>query len=167
MRSLLSIIRRLDRLPIIVACLALFGLMVMTFFDVILRSTFNAPIQAATELTRIAVAIMVFAVLPHVSVTNYHISVDLTDPIFRRYRLDRIRDGVVLIASAVMLIWPTQRVIILAERARSYGDVTEYLAIPQFYVMWFIGIATGTAALSMLVAGLLTFFAPNLLRDET
>jgi TRAP-type C4-dicarboxylate transport system permease small subunit len=167
MRRLLNAVRKLDRIPILVACVALFGLMVMTFFDVFLRSTFNAPIEAATELTRIAVAVMVFAVLPHVSVTNYHISVDLTDPVFRRYRLDRLRDGVILIACAVMMIWPTQRVIVLAERTRSYGDVTEYLGLPQFYIMWFIAIATGIAALSMAVAGLLTLFAPQLLRDDT
>ncbi|WP_101065793.1 TRAP transporter small permease [Roseovarius salinarum] len=167
MRPLLHAVRKLDRVPILVACGALFALMVMTFFDVILRSTFNAPIEAATELTRIFVAIAVFSVLPHVSVTNYHICVDLTDGLFQRYRLEKLRDGLILIASGVMLFWPTQRVIVLAERTRSYGDVTEYLAIPQFYIMWFIAIATGIAAVSMVVAGLLTLLAPQLLRDDT
>ncbi|WP_397541975.1 TRAP transporter small permease subunit [Roseovarius salis] len=166
MRPFLHAVRKLDRVPILVACAALFALMVMTFFDVILRSSFNAPIEAATELTRIFVAIIVFSVLPHVSVTNYHISVDLTDSLFRRYRLERVRDGIILLASGVMLIWPTQRVVVLAERTRSYGDVTEYLAIPQFYIMWFIAIATGIAAAAMVVAGLLHFLAPHLLRDD-
>ena len=166
MRSLLHAVRTLDRIPVLVACAALFALMVMTFCDVILRSTFNAPIEAATELTRIFVAVMVFAVLPHVSVTNHHISVDLADGLFHRYRLERARDGLIAIASGVMLIWPVQRVIVLAERTRSYGDVTEYLAIPQFYMMWFIAIATGIAAASMAVTGVLQLTAPHLLRDD-
>ena len=166
MRSLLHAVRKLDRIPILVACAALFALMAMTFFDVILRSTFNAPIEAATELTRIFVAVMVFAVLPHVSVGNHHISVDLTDGLFRRYRLERVRDGVILVASGVMLIWPVQRIVVLAERTRSYGDVTEYLAIPQFYIMWFIAIGTGIAAASMVIAGVLKLAAPHLLGDD-
>lgn len=166
MRSLLHAVRKLDRIPIFVACAALFALMVMTFFDVILRSTFNAPIEAATELTRIFVAVMVFAVLPHVSVGNHHISVDLTDGLFRRYRLERVRDAALLIVSGAMLIWPVQQVVVLAERTRSYGDVTEYLAIPQFYIMWFIAIATGIAAAAMAVAGVLKLTAPHLLGDD-
>ena len=166
MRSLLSLSGYWTGYPSLSPALALFALMVMTFCDVILRSSFNAPIQAATELTRIFVAVMVFAVLPHVSVTiTISASISPTGS-FRRYRLDRIRDGLMLIASAVMLIWPVQRVVVLAERTRSYGDVTEYLAIPQFYMMWFIAIATGTAAASMAVAGLLHLAAPHLLRDD-
>ena len=159
MSAFLTFIKRLDQVPIFVACLSLFILMLMTFCDVILRSTFNAPIEAATELTRIFVAIVVFAVLPHVSALGQHISVDLTDSIFTRLGLDRIRDGLVFIVCGVALYWPTQRVIVLAERARDYGDVTEYLSIPQFYMMWFIAIATAITAVSMVVAGVLKFVA--------
>mgnify|MGYP006427192591 CR=1 FL=1 len=166
MRVFLTVVSKLDRIPILVACAALFALMVMTFCDVILRSSFNAPIEAATELTRIFVAVSVFAVLPHVSVSNHHISVDLADGLFHRYRLERARDGLILIASGVMLIWPIWQVVVLAERTRSYGDVTEYLKLPQFYMMWFIAIATGIAAAAMVVAGLLHLFAPHLLRDD-
>lgn len=155
------------RLPIWVACIALFILMVMTFCDVILRSSFDAPIEAATELTRILVAVMVFAVMPHISVTGEHIAVDLTDGIFERLRLSRVRDGVILIASAVMLYWPIMRVWTLAERTRSYGDVTQYLGIPQHYTMWFIALGTTLAAIAMLVTGLLTLFAPTYLRKAS
>ena len=42
-------------------------MMIMTFFDVVLRSTVNTPIEAATELTRILMAIVVFSALPVVS----------------------------------------------------------------------------------------------------
>jgi TRAP-type C4-dicarboxylate transport system permease small subunit len=140
--------------------------MVMTFCDVVLRSVFNAPIEAATELTRILMAILVFAVLPVVSSRNDHIAVDLTDGIFARLRLSHIRDGIIFIGSGIMLYWPIKRVYVLAERARDYGDVTEYLAIPQFYVGWFITIFTAIAAVAMIVTGILHFVAPHLLTER-
>ena len=133
--------------------MALFILMVMTFCDVVLRSVFNAPIEAATELTRILMAILVFSVLPMISAGKGQIAVDLTDGLFSRLRLSRARDAIVYLASGIMLIWPIQRVWILAERARDYGDVTEYLSIPVFYVGWFIAASTAVTAVAMIVTG--------------
>lgn len=166
MASILQLVRRLSGVPVLVACTALFILMVMTFCDVVLRSVFNAPIEAATELTRILMAILVFAVLPVMSARGDHIAVDLTDGLFARYRLSRLRDGIVYLFSGIMLYWPIQRVWILAERARDYGDVTEYLSIPQFYVGWFITVFTALAAIAMIVVGLLHLFAPRLLVES-
>lgn len=165
MRALIRLIRLASTLPVLLAVTALFALMVMTFCDVILRSAFNAPIEAATELTRIFMAITVFAVLPVASARGQHIAVDLTDPVFDRLRLTRWRDGLVAIASGVMLIWPVQKVWQLAERSRGYGDVTEYLSIPQFYIGWFIAAFSALTALTLVVTGLLTLIAPRLLRD--
>lgn len=160
MKQMLRLVRRASELPVLLASVALFTLMVMTFFDVILRSAFNAPIEAATELTRILMAIMVFSVLPVISARGDQIAVDLTDSIFDRYGLSRVRDGVLYIVCGGMLYWPVVRIWILAERARGYGDVTEYLAIPQFYIGWFIAVATGVTAAAMVVTGLLKLFAP-------
>ena len=166
MASLLRIFRRISVVPVLVASAALFVLMVMTFCDVILRSVFNNPIEAATELTRILMAILVFAVLPIVSARADHIAVDLTDGFFARLRLHHIRDGIVFVGSGIMLFWPIKRVWVLAERARDYGDVTEYLAIPQFYIGWFITVFLAMAAIAMVVTGLLHFFAPHLLTEQ-
>lgn len=165
MQPVLHMIRRASAVPVLVASAALFVLMVMTFTDVILRSMFNAPIEAATELTRILMAVLVFAVLPVISATSGHIAVDLTDGLFHRFRLANVRDGVVYIASGVMMFWPVKRVWILAERARDYGDVTEYLSIPQFYIGWFIAVMAAIAGIAMVVTGLLHFFAPHLLTE--
>lgn len=167
MTSLIHLVRRASILPVIVASIALFILMVMTFCDVILRSVFNSPIEAATELTRIFMAVLVFSVLPIISVTNGQIAVDLTDSFFHRFRLDRIRDGIIYLASGIMMYWPAQRVWILAERARDYGDVTEYLAIPTYIVGWFITISVAITGVVMIVTGLLHFFAPHYLSEHT
>ncbi|KIC38178.1 C4-dicarboxylate ABC transporter permease [Ruegeria sp. ANG-R] len=165
MSPFIQFVRRASILPVIVASIALFILMVMTFCDVILRSVFNAPIEAATELTRILMAILVFSVLPIISTTNGHIAVDLTDGIFHRLHLSRARDVVIYLASGVMLFWPVQRVWILAERARDYGDVTEYLSIPTYLIGWFITLSVAVTALVMIATGLLKAFAPNSLSE--
>ncbi len=167
MSPFIQFVRRASILPVIVASIALFILMVMTFCDVILRSVFNAPIEAATELTRILMAILVFSVLPIVSTTNGHIAVDLTDGFFNRLHLSRARDVVIYLVSGVMLIWPIQRVWVLAERARDYGDVTEYLSIPTFLIGWFITLSVAITALVMIATGLLKAFAPHTLSEPT
>ena len=160
-----KVYRVLVLVPIWLACAALLVLMLMTFSDVILRSSFDAPIEAGTELTRILVAVMVFAVMPHISVNDGHIAVDLTDGLFARLGLTRLRNGLILILSGTMLSWPVAQVWKLAERTRGYGDVTEYLGLPQYLTMWFIAAGITLAAIAMLITGLLTLIAPNLLKE--
>ncbi|SEO05071.1 Tripartite ATP-independent transporter, DctQ component [Salinihabitans flavidus] len=163
MKPVILLARRASLLPVVLASVALFTLMIMTFADVLLRSALNAPIEQATELTRIFMVIIVFGVMPVMTARGDHISVDLTDGIFYRLRLNNVRDGLVYIVCGVMMFWPVQRVWVLAERWRSYGDVTEYLAFPQFYVGWFIAAFTALTAIVMLVIGLLHLFAPRFL----
>ena len=161
MSSMTRSLRALSVLPMAVASAALFGLMVLTFLDVVLRSTINAPIEAATELVRIAIAIIVFSALPVMSARGQHIAVDLTDGLFNRRGLARLRDGFVDIACGAMLILPAQRVIVLAERSRGYGDQTEYLAIPTYLIGWFIGIMTFITAAVLILKGLMIWAGPR------
>lgn len=153
MRAVLNILSKTAELPALLAALALFAMMVMTFADVMLRSAFNTPIEAATELIRILMAIIVFSVLPVVSARGMHISVDLLDRYFSGWT-ERLRDGLMALICGAMLWWPAERVVALAERARSYGDVTEYLAIPQFYIGWMIAIMTYITAAALVGRGL-------------
>tara|TARA_R110000787_G_scaffold15560_12_gene48061 strand:+ start:583 stop:1089 length:507 start_codon:yes stop_codon:yes gene_type:complete len=165
MPTIKKVYRVLIAVPIWLACAALFLLMLLTFSDVILRSSFDAPIEAATELTRILVAVMVFAVMPHISVQGGHIAVDLTDGFFEKLGLTRFRDGLILILSGAMLFWPVAQVWTLAERTRGYGDVTEYLGMPQYLTMWFIAAGVTLAAVAMVISGLLALFAPRFLKE--
>ncbi len=155
--------RRLALLPSLLAATVLFLLMAMTFFDVILRSVANDPIESATELTRLFMAIMVFSALPVISWRGEHIVVDLLDPLFSR-GMARIRDVVVNLLGGALLLWPAWRVWALADRARSYGDVTEYLNIPQFYIAYFIALMTFITALALLARGIAFIFAPHLVQ---
>ncbi len=124
-----------------VAAAAFFTLMTLTFADVILRSAFDAPIEAATELTRILMAIIVFSALPETTWRGEHVTVDLLDGSFHRRGLSSIRDAAVNLACGILLLFPARRIVTLAERAREYGDSTEYLNIPVFYVGWFVALS--------------------------
>ena len=154
-----------QRLPVWLAGVTLFALMVMTFFDVILRSVANNPIESATELTRLAMAIIVFSCLPAVSWRNGHIVVDLFDRFFTP-TMARIRDSLIDLVCGALLILPGKRVIELAERSRSYGDLTEYLRIPQFYIGWFIGISVLVTALVLLLRVVIRIFWPHRLAQS-
>lgn len=145
--------RWLVRLPSWLAAIALFLLMTMTFADVVLRSSINSPILAATEMTRIFMGIVVFASLPAVSAQGGHIVVDLFDGFFSEFA-SRIRDGLVNLVSGVLLFWPASKVYELAIREWNYGTVTEYLHIPQVYMSMFIAIFTALTALVMIGRGI-------------
>ena len=135
--------------PTWIAAGTLFLLMLMTFADVVLRSVFGNPIESATELTRLFMAIIVFSSLPIVSWKGTNIAVDLMDPLFSR-RLAALRDFVIDLACGFSLLWPAKRVWELAERAREYGDVTEYLNLPQHFVGWFISVFTFVTAITFI-----------------
>lgn len=164
MPLLARVLRLANSLPVTLACVALFTMMVMTFCDVILRSSFDAPIQAATEMTRILMAITVFSVMPMISARGGHIVVDLADPVFDRLRLTRLRNGLVQMFAGAMLIWPVEQMWRLALRAQDRGDVTEYLGIPQYMTAGFITIFTGLAAAALVASGLLALLAPKTLK---
>ena len=163
MVHLLRLAHGAARAPTLLAVAALFVMMVMTFFDVVLRSTINTPIEAATELTRLLMAIVVFSALPVISGRGGHITVDVLDWAFSRAAA-RWRDVVINLLSGAMLWWPAERVTVLAERARSYGDVTEYLGIPQFYIAWFIAVLTFATAVVLVLRGVVLAIAPDQIR---
>jgi TRAP-type C4-dicarboxylate transport system permease small subunit len=166
MKRLASLLKRMSELPLMLAAVTLFVLMLLTFADVVMRSVFSSPIEAATELTRLAMAVIVFSALPVISGRAQHIVVDLLDPVFNRLGVARILDGLTTLLCGVLLAWPANRAFDLAERARSYGDLTEYLSIPTFYITWFIALMTMATAMTMAVRGLVTLVAPGLLRGE-
>lgn len=142
------------RLPKVLASLALFVLMILTFSDVILRSVFNAPIEFAADLTRLLMAIMVFSALPVLSAQGKHISVDLLDGFFHRSGLTRWREALTHLLCGCILVLPSLRIFDLAERSRTYGDVMEYLGLPLHYIGWFIGVMTALTAVILITRGL-------------
>ncbi len=152
-------------LPSWLAATTLFALMAMTFADVVLRSTFDAPLAAGTELTKIFMAIIVFSALPLVTWRGEGIVVDLLDPFFSK-TLARIRDFAVDLASGILLFWPAMRSWDFVGRAITYGDTTEFLQIPQFYVVAFISVSTFATAIVLVVRALTGIIRPGLVSSR-
>jgi TRAP-type C4-dicarboxylate transport system permease small subunit len=147
-------------LPNWLAAATLFVLMLMTFADVMMRSILDNPIEIASELTRFFMAIIVFASLPMVSWRSQHIVVDLLDPLFGR-TATRIRDILLDLLAGFLLLWPAMRVYELAERAKLFGDRTEYLEFPVFYIQYFIAFFTAVTALTFIARGITRIVAPS------
>jgi TRAP-type C4-dicarboxylate transport system permease small subunit len=132
-----------------VSAVVLFLLMAMTCVDVFGREVLAAPLDGATELTRLMLGVIVFGVLPAVSRREDHVTVDLLDPVFPP-RAGQIREAVLNLVCAVALAAVCWRVWFVGADQLEYGDATEFLRIPLGPVSWFISVLSGIAAAAMI-----------------
>jgi TRAP-type C4-dicarboxylate transport system permease small subunit len=129
--------RQADAVLGIAASLLLFGMMVLTFFDVVGRYLLNRPIRGAFEVTELALLVLIFAGLPLVSHADEHVTMDFIDRLLpERARVVWIR-AMHAVCAAIMffLAWQTW---IKAGKIAGYGDTTDVLRItvgPFVYFM--------------------------------
>lgn len=133
-----------------VAGATLFAMMLLTTADVTGRYFFNSPILGTVELTQLMLAALVFLSLPVVCWREEHVSVDLLDSVFPA-RLIWIRQALVnLIVTGALWIM-ARRIWALAERAMEWGDVTEFLRIPNGYLIYLISTMLAVSAVLTLL----------------
>ena len=135
-----------------IAALVLFALMLITCVDVVGRYVLNNPLTGSTELTEMALAIVVFSVFPLISWRGEHVVVDILDS-FVPPKLDLIRTILFNIAAAIALYFVGRRVIVLGNRSLDYGEVSEYLSIPTGWIINFIGGICWVTAFFILTLG--------------
>ncbi len=136
----------------VASAVVLVGLTSLTCVDVAGRELANAPLNGATELTRLALAALVFCALPVATWRDQHIVVDLLDGVFPR-RLVGIRQLVVNLIAAAALGAVAVRAWKFAGRSAEYGDVTEYLHLPVAPIVYLIAGLSALTALLMLLNG--------------
>ncbi len=136
-----------------VAAVTLFALMMITVIDVTGRYVFNNPLASSTELTEIAMGILVFSVLPIISWRNDHVVVDLLDR-FVPAKAHMIRTMLINVLVSATLVYLGSRINVLGERSLDYGDITEYLHIPIGYVIYFIGYMCWITAIMVITLGI-------------
>jgi len=136
-----------------VAAFTLLALMSITCIDVFGRYLFNNPLTGSTELTEIAVGIVIFSVFPIVSWRNDHVVVDILDGFFSP-KIHLFRTIVINLLISIALVYLAQRIWVLGHRSLSYGEVTEYLAIPLGWMMIFIAIMCWVTALAVITLGI-------------
>ncbi|KAA0911421.1 TRAP transporter small permease [Pusillimonas sp. ANT_WB101] len=144
----------------LVAAIALFALMVLTCIDVIGRYFLNHPVIGASELTKIGLAIVIFAVMPVVTWRGGHIAVDLIDNFLPKTVL-RIFAFVSMLIITTSLYFVSIRIWELGARMLRRNITTDFLHIQSGHVLQCIAIFSWLTAISALVYLLLTTFRAN------
>jgi TRAP-type C4-dicarboxylate transport system permease small subunit len=137
--------RRADAVLGIAASILLFGMMLLTFADVVARYLLNRPIRGAFEITELTLLVLIFAGLPLVSHADEHVTMDFIDrilpPAARRVLL-----RVVHAACAGIMFFLAWQVWLKAGKIAAYGDTTDVLRItvgPFVYFMALMIALTG------------------------
>jgi len=129
--------RGVDFLLGISASVLLFGMMVLTFVDVVARYLLNRPIRGAFEVTELALLVLIFAGLPLVSHADEHVTMDFIDRVLPGWLL-RAWIRAAHVACAAIMFFLTWQIWIKAGRIYGYGDTTDVLRIaigPFVYFM--------------------------------
>lgn len=136
----------------VVAASVLFLLMLTTCLDVAGRYLFNSPVPGATELTRLGLALMVFAAMPVITYRGGHIVVDLLDNVLGQTVLKVLGLVSAVIISSSMYFLGV-RIFELGERSIRRGVVTEFLGMPSGYISEYIAIMSWLTAAGMITLG--------------
>ena len=143
--------KRIQSLVSIVAAIALFAMMLLTFADVVGRKLLGDSIPGAVELTELCMLVMIFMALPLASIVGEHIVFDLLDRVLAarvlhlQQALANLLTGLVF-GGASWLVW------LRSGRTFEMGDITARLSIPlgPFHQMVAVMLAVTAAAHLML-----------------
>lgn len=140
------LIRLADLALGLVASALLFGMMMLTFVDVLLRYGFNAPMKGSFEITEIMMALLIFAGLPLVSKKEEHVTIDTFDRYLPAVARRALRVLTQLVIAAVLggmayLLWKR------ADRIAGFGDVSQTLAIPLAPFVYAMAVLTFATAI--------------------
>ncbi|NNE85300.1 MAG: TRAP transporter small permease [Alphaproteobacteria bacterium] len=102
---------------------------VVTFVDVTGRYVFNSPIRGGVEVIEFLLGLLIFSALPLVTVKRAHIRVELFDG-FMSARFKNIREVVVLLANAGMILFITERMWTTAVEMAEDGELSLHLQLP-------------------------------------
>ncbi len=142
---------RLETLLGVMAGSVLFGMMLLTFVDVVLRYIFNSPLRGSFEVTELMMVVLIFAGLPLVSRHDEHVTMDFLDhAVPRRWR--RALRAFAHVACGAMLLGVGWLMWERASKVAQYGDATAALKIalaPFGYVMALLIFVTAVIHLVM------------------
>ena len=136
--------------------IVLFGMVALTFADVIGRRIIGRPIYGAHDMTEHLMALVVFAGLPLVTAACLHLTVDLFDRFLmtRRMRWWRVLIGLMVAAILALMAWLFFR---QGLTAGQISEVSQALRIPRGPIYFYI---SASCALSAIAAALTAFTGP-------
>ena len=131
------------------AGLFLFFIMLVSVVDVIGRELFNAPLPGGSEITEVLMAALIYAGLPSVCRQESHVTIDLLDPLTPEALVRPRQIAVNLTCAAILAVFAWQ-LWLYAVKIADYGDVTEYLRLPQAPLIYYMAVLAGVGALIFL-----------------
>lgn len=146
MRKLLSTLCGL------LAALALFAIMLLTFVDVMGRKFLSASVTGSLELTELLMVVVIFAGLPLVSIKGEHVVFDSLDP-WVPATLRRVQQAAVDLLCVALLLGLAWLMWVKAGQMHEYGDTTGQLKLPLSPFVYLMSLLCAvTAAVHALLA---------------
>tara|TARA_B100000315_G_C14580893_1_gene590412 strand:+ start:1454 stop:2113 length:660 start_codon:yes stop_codon:yes gene_type:complete len=124
-----GLFRQPVRILTAIAAAFMFGIASVTIIDVTGRYAFNNPIPGGVEIIEFLLGLTIFSALPLVTVKRAHITVELFDG-FMSDGFKRVREVIVLIASAGMIIFITHRMWSTGLDMLENDDISIHLELP-------------------------------------
>jgi len=132
------------------AGLALFAIMVLTFFDVSGRKFLSQSITGSLELTELLMVVVIFAALPLVSLKGEHVLFDSLDGLIPRWAR-QIQQGIIHIVCAALLFGLAYLMWQTGNEFATTGETTAQLKITKAPFIYGMGFLCGLAAMVHLV----------------
>lgn len=132
--------------------MVLLAMMIITCLDVFGRYLLNKPLMGSTELTEIALGLVIFLALPVVSWRHEHVVVDIFDRFFSPLA-HFIRALIIDLIFAIVLYFVGRRLLVLGERSLNYEEVSEFLHIPLGWSIQLMGAMCLLSALTLISLG--------------
>lgn len=120
-----------------IASLFMFGIAALTIVDVTGRYVFNSPVRGGVEIVQFLLGLLIFSALPLVTVKRAHITVELFDG-FMSDQFKRFREVIVLIVSAGMIAFITERMWSTALEMQADQDISLDLQLPTAPIIFAI-----------------------------
>lgn len=142
--------KTVERIMSYVAAAILFVMMLVTFVDVVGRQM-NQPLRGSTEITGVCLMLVIFLMLPLVTLRRSHIRVDLFEPLFGKVMFGAQRVAVGLLGGVLFGLM-AYRLWTLGLRSLRRGSVTIDLGIPEGYLLLTMCVFSAITAVAFVVA---------------
>ena len=125
------------------------GLMLLTFCDVVSREVFNEPFEMTTDVTRLMLAAVVYAVLPVISRLEQHVGVDLLDRWMPKWFARPRQCAINLLAAIIFGVMCWQLFLLSLEKIE-YNDLTEFVELPLYPIFFFMSALAAATSIALL-----------------
>jgi TRAP-type C4-dicarboxylate transport system permease small subunit len=134
----------------LLAALALFGIVGLTFVDVMGRKFFSGSLPGALELTELLMVVVIFTSLPLVALAGEHVVFDSADRWLPLW-LQRGQQALMELLSAAAMAGLAWLMWVKAGQLSEYGDTTAQLKLPLGAFVYVMSVLLGLAAAAHLM----------------